>query len=259
MNTFLSFSRQAYFSYRALFSLLNPLSYVVVKLLSPVLQVVFFALLAKAVNSDVSYLILGNSIRLLAVSGIFGVISVMQAERTNGTLSLLVASPTPRFIKFFSRGALYILDGLTSVALGLLFGAILFNLDFSQVNWLGFTSALLITSFAVSSLGYAAASFCLFGPSSLIIMNVIFSSMILLCGVNFPTSVLPIFFQYISQILPLTHGLEAIRISFSGNTHGVLEAILIEFVIGIVWLYASYFLFRLAESRALKEGGLDFY
>lgn len=86
-----------------------------------VAQVSFFALIGRLLGSDerTEFLLIGNAVLLAALSTMFAVASTSW-ERWQGTLPLLVASPTGSVLVFFGRSAFWIPDALSS-SLGTLF------------------------------------------------------------------------------------------------------------------------------------------
>ena len=162
MRSFLStldrWRRLSLLSYRALFAWLNPLDYVVVKIMEPLAQLLFFTLLGSYAGLDPAYFALGNAVRLASVSGLYGCVVVMAEERISGTLQVVTASATPIGQTLITRMAMQGLDGVVTTVLGLVVSFLLLGVDASQVQWLWLLPALLITSYAISSLGLLVSS-----------------------------------------------------------------------------------------------------
>lgn len=244
----------SWYAYRALFTWLTPRAYLVLKILGPVSQVLFFTLLGKATGGDPAYYIIGNSTQLAVTSGIFGVVQVIATERRMGTLPQLVIVPTSSVITFYGRGLLLILDGLTSVAVGFAAGALLFGLDFENVNWALLVAALLITSFSVSGLGLTLGVIGLAGTDLNLLLNIALSVLLVVCGANFPVEDLPQPIQSISRLLPLTHGLVAVRAIFDGQTTSALQYAGWEALVGCSHMMVGYVMFLHLERLARRKG-----
>ncbi len=251
------FLRQSIFAYRALLGWLRPRDYLIMKVLEPATQILFFSVLGAFAGQDPAYFALGNAVRAASVGGLFGCASVMLNERRSGTLQSVTASATPLAQTFIARSALQGLDGLTTTAVSFVLGVTLFGLDFSQVHWGWLIVALLVTSYAMSGLGILVATSGLVGIDLNLTMNLAFSTLIVLCGVNFPVEALPPALQVVSRALPLTHGLAAVRSIFAGDLAGVPGKILIEAGLGMLYAAAGYLLFRVTEYRARVLGTLD--
>ena len=77
-------------------------------------------------------------------------------------------------------------------------------------------------------------------------------------GVVIPTSSLPPVLSWVSQVIPVTHGLAAARASFAGA--GLAEVgglILTELLIGITYALVGAVLFRVVEAQAKRLGNLE--
>ncbi len=249
--------RLSLLGYRALFAWLNPLDYATIKLIEPIAQMLFFVTLGQFAGRDPAYFVLGNAVRLAAISGLYGCVMVMIEERMSGTLQLVVASPTPIAQTLVARIALQGLDGVLTSSLGLTVGFLFLGLDVSQVNWAWLVPALLITSYAIAALGLFVSIFGVFGVDLTFMMNLTYTLLLLLCGVNFAITALPLPLQVISNLLPLTHGLTAIRSIAIGELTGVPLQLLLEALIGLGYGVGGYLLFRYAEYRARVRGTLD--
>lgn len=249
--------RLAVLGYRALFAWLNPWDYLTVKIIEPIAQILFFALLGQFAGLDPAYFVLGNAVRLASVSGLYGCIMVMMEERISGTLQFVVASATPISQTLVARMVLQGLDGLITTGLGLGIGFFFFGMDASRVHWGWLLLALLITAYGIAGLGLFVSVFGIFGMDLTFVMNFAYTLLLLLCGVNFPVDALPAPLQLVGNLLPLTHGLAAIRAIVSGTFTDVYAHLVLEALIGLAYGIGGYLLFRYAEYRARVLGTLD--
>jgi len=77
-------------------------------------------------------------------------------------------------------------------------------------------------------------------------------------GANSERARLPGWAQALSQVLPLTRSIAAARRVIAGETLGdVMGLVAIEFLIGLAYLLAGYFLFRWFEIMARRRGTLE--
>lgn len=249
--------RLSLLSYRALFSWLNPLDYLTIKILEPIAQLLFFTFLGQFAGFDPAYFALGNAVRLASISGLYGSVMVMMEERMSGTLPLVIASATPMGQTIVTRVALQGLDGLLTTALGLTVSFLFLGLDASAVQWLWLLPALLITVYAIAALGLFVSIFGVFGVDLGFVMNFVYTLLILFCGVNFSITLLPPALQFVAHLLPLTHGLLAIRAIVAGDLINAPFYLLLECSIGCGYGISGYLLFRYAEYRARVQGTLD--
>lgn len=251
------FFSYSWYAYRALFTWLTPTTYLILKILGPITQVLFFTLLGQVTGGDPAYYIIGNSTQLAVTSGIFGVLHVIVTERRMGTLPQLMIVPTSNAVTFYGRGLFLIFDGLTSIFVGFGAGALLFGLDFASVNWLWLIVALLTTCFAVSGLGLTLGVIGLVGTDLNLLLNIALSVLLVICGVNFPIEDLARFIQGIAHLLPLTHGLLAVRAIFAGQIADAPGYVGWEALVGCGYMVLGYAMFAYFERLARKRGTLE--
>jgi ABC-2 type transport system permease protein len=92
---------------------------------------------------------------------------------------------------------------------------------------------------------------------AIIIANVVYYALLIVCGINFPVSRLPSAVQVVSYSLPLTRGVEAARDAAAGASFGQVAGLVAgELAIGAAWALGGYVLFRLLEGWA-RRGGLQ--
>ena len=91
--------------------------------------------------------------------------------------------------------------------------------------------------------------------------NLVYFLMLLLCGVNVAVDDLPGWLQPISNVLPMTHGIEAAREVAAGAPLADVSGLLVgvEAVIGLIYASVAYGLFRLFELEGRRHGTLETY
>ena len=253
------FARSTYFQYVALFQWATIQGYIAYKVLLPVTQILFFVELGTYATGrqNALYFALGNALQLTANAGIFGVIATVANERQFGTLPILLASPANRLVTFLSRAVVNVIDGIATVIVGLGVAAILFGLDLQHGNLLLLGLCVLVISFTTAGLGLLFGSIGLIMRDAIIIANVVYYLLLVVCGINFPVSRLPEVIQLVSYGLPLTRGVEAAREAAAGASFSHVSGLLAgEVAVGVLYALAGYVLFRLLEGYA-RRGGLQ--
>ena len=88
--------------------------------------------------------------------------------------------------------------------------------------------------------------------------NLVTMSILLFCGVNIPVAELPGWMQVIGNLLPFTHGLEAVRQAADGaGLEQVGGLIGIEALVGVAYASAAFALFVYLERSARANATLD--
>ena len=258
-NSLYQFLFQSYLAYRALYTWISLRILFSLKILEPLIRLSFFVILGRYVGKDPVYYAIGTAVYVVALSGIVGTSQVMFSEKQSGTLSAVIASPVNSALVFYSRGVFLMLDGLVMACLLFFLGAFMFGLNFAQADWPTVVLALAITSGAVSGLGLAIAALGLIEPDAGFLINIVYGALAILCGVYFPVEQIPVPFQFVSHFLPLTHGLQAIRMAIAGSTTGVPLAILSQALLGVVYLVMGYVCFAYYERLMRQRGTVEYY
>jgi ABC-2 type transport system permease protein len=253
------FARSTYFQYVALFQWATIQGYVAYKLLLPVTQILFFVELGVYATGrqNALYFALGNALQLTANAGIFGVIATVANERQYGTLPILLGSPANRLVTFLSRAIVNVIDGILTVFVGLAVAVALFGLDLQHGSLPLLAICVVVISLTTAGMGLLFGSIGLIMRDAIIIANVVYYLLLVVCGINFPVSRLPGAIQVVSNALPLTRGVEAAREAAAGASFTHIQGLLAgEVLVGILYALAGYALFRLLEAYA-RRGGLQ--
>jgi ABC-2 type transport system permease protein len=92
---------------------------------------------------------------------------------------------------------------------------------------------------------------------AIIIANVVYYALLIICGINFPVARLPGAVQVVSYALPLTRGVQAARQAAAGASFDQVAGLVAgELAVGAAWALAGYMLFRLLEGWS-RRGGLQ--
>ncbi len=198
-------------------------------------QVIFFALIGKLLRAEEQtwFLLVGNAVMLAAMESIFA-LNLVSWERDSGTLQLLAASPSSPVVVFASRGSYLIVDGLVS-SLGALFVAgPLFHLPLPWPRILLVVPLTLLVGASAYCFGTFLAGLLIRsrGLNNLVV-NVGIVVFMTLCGVNLPLAAYPRPVAFVTQFLPLTHGLVAIRSVLAGDLGAVLPQAGLEATVGL--------------------------
>ena len=253
------FARSTYLQYVALFQWASLRGYVAYKVLLPVTQILFFVELGVYATGrqNALYFALGNALQLTANAGIFGVIATVANERQYGTLPILLASPANRLITFLSRAIVNVIDGIATVVIGLAVVVALFGLNLEHANIALLGLCVFVISVTTAGLGLMFGSIGLVMRDAIIIANIVYYLLLIICGINFPVSRLPAVLQVVAYSLPLTRGVEAAREAAAGATLGHVAGLLGgELLVGLVWALGGYLLFLSLEGWA-RRGGLQ--
>jgi ABC-2 type transport system permease protein len=224
-------------------------------------QVTFFALIGRLLRSDeqTQFLLIGNAVMVAAMGATFAM-NMTAGERANGTLGLLLASPSRPVVVFASRGLYVMADAVLSSLLGLFIIGPVFGLHFPWPR------ALLVVPLTLL-VGISAYCFSTFLAGIIIrkrevtglLVNATIVTLMALCGVNVRVSFYPPWLQWISHCLPLTNGLEAIRALIDGGPMSTVAAFTAaEVLVACAWFAIALATFGRFMRAGQKDGSLEY-
>lgn len=223
-------------------------------------QVIFFALIGKLLRSEEQtwFLLVGNAIMLAAMEATWA-LNIVAGERNAGTLPLLAASPSSPVVVFASRGSYLILDGFVS-AMGALFVAgPLFGLPLPWPRVLLVVPLTLLVGASAYCFGAFLAGIVIQARwANALVSNVTIIVLLTLCGVNVPLDAYPAPVAAAAQVLPLTHGLRAIRSVLAGDLPAAGVQALFEVLVGLGWLGVCLATFGRFVHSGRHRGTLEF-
>lgn len=180
-------------------------------------------------------------------------------EQWEGTLEITFMAPVKRLSQLLGTAMYAIIYGIIRSALILGALALFFKIDLSGANLFVALVILLVSGVAFIGMGLAAAVLPLLsrerGPQA----THIFQALILLVsGVYYPISVLPVWIQPLSKISPATYTLRSMRAAIlDGAGFGdVWKDIVYVAITAIILVPAGFFIFWIGEKWAKKTGKL---
>lgn len=221
----------------------------------------FFSLLANYVykGEGLAGYVAANALLLCVLNSVFGIMSVITSDRRMGTLQLVVVSPANKMSLFIARSLFHIINGFVTAALGLFFGLLIFKLTLSIEQLLLLMFVWVVSIFAACGLGLVLASFTLWSVSMHLWSNLLANLLLLFSGANYPRTYMPDWMYSISNLFPLTRGVEATKLIVSGGItfEHIRTLMLQEFLLGIVFYLIGILLFYYAELLARKKGSME--
>lgn len=256
-----NFLMQSYLSYRGLFLWLTPWAYLSNVLVAPIVNVVLFGLVNTFAAGDVAHDWLLVGICAVSTSTILlgGILQAFYYERQFTTLSVIFGSPVNRIIAYWSKGLAHYPNSILSALGTFAFAILVLDLDASTLRVSG--AVLSILMIGTATLAFAQ----FFGNCTAIFENwfVLFgltnSAMLALTGAVIPRDALPFCLQQVGTVLPITHGLSALRASFAGAPLAmVIDNVLAELLVALGFGIAGTIFYRLMEVMARRRGMIAF-
>ena len=231
--------------------------------ITPVAQIGFFAFLSvylKYSSSFTDFVVIGNALQSMSFSAVFAVANITSQDKWQGTLPSTMVTPANRVALFVGRAWFQVLLSALIAAAGLLYAATIFGVSFAQADFVGIAVVVILTAIAMTTFGLLISAVGLYMRTALIVANIFLFVTMLLCGIDFPVSLLPAWLQPASWAIPLTYGVEAVREAINGASLGSLLPLLgWESLDALLVMIAGYALFAGFESLSRRTGRFEEY
>ena len=185
----------------------------------------------------------------------------LRQEQFLGTMESVLVSPI-RIPTFLAGSALWdFLYATLEVFLYFVVAIVAFGMRFPQANFISAGISLVLTLVTFMGLGILAAAFILWFKRGNPVTWLIATASELFAGVYFPTQILPDWMKAISNWVPMTHALSALRLSFLSNaslTDIKPHLIYLFFFAVIIWPLGIG-AFQLSLRKSQKDGTLGHY
>jgi ABC-type multidrug transport system ATPase subunit/ABC-type multidrug transport system permease subunit len=182
----------------------------------------------------------------------------IRSEQMTGTMEPMLMTPNKLPVILISSSLWSFVFTSFEVFLYLVLGITLFGLRLGHVSLVGAFLTQLLTILAFSGIGILLASFIVVFKQETPI-NFLFASISgLLAGVLYPVEVLPGWLQSLSNLLPLTYSLRAMRkaILLGNSLNGISTDLMVLGLFACVLLPLGFFAFHYAVRRAKFDGSL---
>jgi ABC-2 type transport system permease protein len=208
-----------------------------------------------------TFVLIGTGVASFFITGLTSFADAVGREQATGTLEALLVTPNDSRL-LLAGGALWpFYFSAGQVAIYLTAGVILFGAHLSPSNLLLVAAMMAVSVLAFSALGLLAAAVLVQTKRGVLLVGMFGATFAMLGGVLYPVSVLPGWLQLIARLLPMTYGLDGVRLSLlpaPNLTQIALDALaLVGFA--VVLLPTALLLFGWSIDRARKQGSLGHY
>ena len=219
-----------------------------------ILQSLFFVFLAKAAGGDAlaRFALIGNAIQIAVFMVMLSMEVVIESEKWNDTFLYLIAAPSSWFPSMLGKSMAYYGDALIASTVSFAVLIPVLHVQIVSVNLLKAIPVILIIFVSATALGWCFGAFSLPIRYGFNLCNIFAYAMMIFCGINVPTSALPPVVRWIGNLLPMTHGLQAVRAIIDGASYtSVLPLIGVEILIAVIYGAIAWVMFgyRLRVTR----------
>ena len=207
-----------------------------------------------------AFALIGLSLQFYSGTGLDSFVRSVREAQMTGTLEAMLLTPT-RLSTIILSSCLWDYS-LTTVRAGvaLAVGTLLVGLRLERGNVSAAVLILLLTIVAFSSIGIIASAIIVFkrGKPVAWFFNTVAT---LVGGVFYPVEIMPQPLQWVSNVVPLTHAVRAMRraLLLDMPMRDLLPDIGILTLFCLLLVPLSLFIFRRAVNRARRDGSLTHY
>lgn len=207
------------------------------------------------------FVLIGLGVRRYLSHALHSLAGAIGEEQGLGTLEALLVTPTSFRKVFFLLSSLSFIYATFNLLFYLFLGVVLFRVPFPAANFAGAFWVLLLTTLTFSAFGLLSASFILVFKKGSTVEPFLEGFSSFLGGVYFPVSLLPLWLQHVSEFIPLTYALRALRLSLlKGAPLSALgKDLLILLVLSGILFPISLWVFGKALKKAKRDGSLVHY
>ncbi|MFP5297938.1 MAG: ABC transporter permease [Actinomycetota bacterium] len=229
--------------------------FILTSVLQPVIfaTIAFFMFRSGARGESLLYVALGAGLMGIWSSTLFGSGGLIQWERYQGTLEVLMAAPAPFVLILLPATIANASIGIYSLTATIAWGKIFFDIPLDIASPGLFALAIPLTVLGLGMMGLMLASTFVLYRHANALSNLLEYPVWLVTGLLVPVSFLPGWAEPISWVLAPTWGIKAIRTAALGGGDPALY-ILMTLALGLVYLAVGAFALghfeRLARQRA---------
>jgi ABC-2 type transport system permease protein len=237
-------------------------------LVAPAVQLATFYYLSRAVGPQFrpegmpyfSFLLVGTGLYTFLAAGSFAFLHTIQEAQQSGTLEVMMTTSTSP-AALLSLSALSAFSGaFVQLAIYLGVGTVLFAPGLNA-NFPGCALILVLSLFIAAGIGMIAAALQISTHKGSAVLWALGSTSWLLAGTLFPVAILPPPGRMLSEVLPFTHSLTAMRLAMaepvmSQSLRNEL-GLLLFFAFALLFVGISFFSWTVRRARQM--GTLSFY
>ena len=218
-------------------------------------------LLGRLIGSEdrVFYLLIGNAV-VVGPQAAGWVVASSTWDRFEGTYPMLVVSPSSLAYAMMGRTSIWLINGILTSLTTFIILIALFRLPLPIPNAL--FAPLIVAIVCASAYGFSLfiGSIVIRIPQTRnIAHNLATILMMAFCGVSVPVSFWPTWIQRIVSVMPVTHGLQAMRLLFNGGPlTSIVQGVAAELALGLAWLVLGVMSMDYMANRGRRDGSIEF-
>jgi ABC-2 type transport system permease protein len=219
----------------------------------------FLARAAGQNQIDFIHTVIGSGVMGLWSTLLFTSFFDLRGDRREGTLELLVGSPTSIFSILSIRAFSNVLLGSTSFLLSMIVAMLIFKFSLPLGNLPFFLVSLAVLLFGFWSLGIFLSHWPVVSRLSGLFINYLELPVAILTGFMFPVSLLPTWAQKLSMLTPMSWAFNGLSLSL--QLHINIQSLWVNWMmtlgISLVYLVGTFFMSKRVQDMIRVTGELS--
>jgi ABC-type multidrug transport system permease subunit len=162
---------------------------------------------------DLVYTVIGGGIMGMWSGLVFTSTFDITRDRRDGTLELIVGSPTSLATVVAIRTFTNVVSGLFSLSAAFLVAMLVFRYSLAGINLFGALFSLFLIMFAMWCIGVFLANFLAWSRLTGSLVDFLETPVAVFCGFMYPIRVLPVWMQAVSTVIPIRWALQGLDAS----------------------------------------------
>jgi ABC-type multidrug transport system, permease component len=204
------------------------------------------------------FIVIGTMVWMWVNTTMWGFGTYLRDEQTRGTLESNWLCPIKKFDLLMGGGVISALQAVLIFIVSLLEYRYIYGIHFtgSILSWI---VLFIIMVPGVYGLGTMFASLVLWVKETGAAVQLVRGIMMILCGITFPTTIMPYWMQWLSKLLPFTYGISAARVIMidGGSFAQAIKEVIICLCEGIILLIIGRICFAAVENKVKNIGSLE--
>ncbi|MCL1935453.1 MAG: ABC transporter permease [Defluviitaleaceae bacterium] len=244
------------------FSYFNWSEFFIYKILLSILTLTFYVLVANFTTGEINLerWVVGNAFFMCVMECIHYAGVIFNAERFNGTLRSIVVSPSSNLFYIATISSWNVFIAFVTVLFSFLAGGLIFNINFTDINFLVVITGIFAAIISTASLGILLSVFSLVTDSMYLVLNTVASLIMIFSSANFPIEQLPRYVRWISYILPLSNSIRATNIYMYDTTSiNFFRFLGYELCLAIFYVVIALSTIKIIEKISIQKATLEIF
>ncbi len=214
--------------------------------------------IAAGTGSFKGFIVVGTMAWMWVNTTMWGFGTYLREEQMRGTLEANWLCPIKKFDLLIGGAVVSMFQAIIISVVSVLEYRFIYGIHFTGSPLLWVLMFLIMTP-GVYGLGILFASLVLWAKQANAAVNVVRGTMMILCGITFPITIMPNFMQSLAKLIPFTYGISATRqIMVSGGTLSMVSKdIYMCLFQGIILVIVGRIAFKYTENKVKNLGSLE--